>query len=162
MNIDDVNRGITKNRKRKRLGRGLGSGWGKTAGKGHKGHRSRSGFFARVTFQGSLPLFRHIPKRGFNNAFALEVAAVNIDALEATFADGSEVTPECIRKSGLHRGRYDELKILGNGELKKKLTVSAHRFSQSAKDKIEAAGGKVIVLPPKKTPEERVAAQKGS
>ncbi len=162
MHLDDVHRGITTNRKRKRLGRGLGSGWGKTSGKGHKGHRSRSGFFARVTFQGSLPLFRHIPKRGFTNSFALEVAAVNLDALNAVFEDGAEVTPESIKAAGLHRKRYDELKILGNGELTKKLKISAHRFSASAREKIEKAGGQVIVLPPKQTPDERVAGKQQS
>ena len=161
MHLHDVNRGITKNRERKRLGRGLGSGTGKTCGKGHKGHRSRSGYFARVTFQGSLPLFRHIPKRGFTNSFAKTVAAVNVGVLNTAFEDGAEITPELISKNHVHCGRFDEIKILGEGELTKKLKVSAHRFSGSAREKIEAAGGQVIVLPPKQSPKERVAARRG-
>jgi large subunit ribosomal protein L15 len=145
MYLHDVHKNVEKNRKRKRLGRGLGSGWGKTAGKGHKGHRSRSGFFARVAFQGSLPLFRHIPKRGFTNSFADKVVAINVESLEV-FEDGAEVNPQILRETGLVRGRYDQLKILGDGELTKKLKVSAHRFSKSAKEKIEKAGGSVDVL----------------
>jgi large subunit ribosomal protein L15 len=160
MHLHDVHRGITKNRSRKRLGRGLGSGKGKTCGKGHKGHRSRSGFFARVTFQGSLPLFRHIPKRGFTNSFAITVAAVNVGALNEAFDEGAEITPESIRKAGVYCGRFDEIKVLGDGELNKKLKISAHRFSGSARTKIEAAGGQVVVLPPRRTPDERVAAKR--
>jgi len=101
-----------------------------------------------------MPLFRRIPKRGFNNKFALKIAIVNLSDLEETFNSGGTVTPEILRERNLAKGGYDELKVLGEGELKKKLTVSAHRFSKSAIEKIEAAGGKTIVLPPK-TPVEQ-------
>ena len=93
-----------------------------------------------------MPLIRRIPKRGFNNRFAKSVAVVNVSDLETAFEAGAEVTLEAIRKLGLAKGRYDLLKVLGDGELKKKLTVSAHRFSASARQKIEQAGGKVVLL----------------
>ena len=148
MNLSDVNRGITKYKKSKRLGRGIGSGHGKTCGKGHKGQGSRAGSSRKPTFQGgAMPLVRRVPKRGFNNKFAELVAIVNVVDLEKSFDDGQEVTPEALRSKSLANGKYDQLKILGNGQLTKKLTVSAHRFSQSASEKIEKAGGKVIVLP---------------
>ena len=101
-----------------------------------------------------MPLVRRIPKRGFNNKFALKVAIVNLSDLEDTFASGDEVSPETLRSHNLAKGGYDELKVLGEGELKKKLTVSAHRFSKSAIEKIEKAGGKTVVLAPK-TPVEQ-------
>lgn len=150
MNIDDVNRGITKNKKRKRVGRGPGSGHGKTCGRGHKGQRSRAGFSMRPTFEGGqMPLVRRIPKRGFNNRWALSVGIVNISDLDAAFADGDEVTLETLQARGLAKGRFDVLKVLGDGRLTKKLKVSAHRFSKSAKEKIEALGGEIVVLPGK-------------
>ncbi len=148
MNLQDVHRGITKNRRRKRVGRGIGSGNGKTAGRGYKGARSRSGYSRKPTFQGgAMPLVRRIPKRGFHNKFALTVAAVNVEDLENVFEANAEVTPETLKEAGLVKYRYDELKILGDGELTKKLKVSAHRFSKSAEEKIRNAGGEVIVLP---------------
>lgn len=150
MNIDDVNRGITKNKKRKRVGRGPGSGHGKTCGRGHKGQRSRAGFSMRPTFEGGqMPLVRRIPKRGFNNRWALSVGIVNISDLDVAFADGDEVTLETLQARGLAKGRFDVLKVLGDGQLTKKLKVSAHRFSKSAKEKIEALGGEIVVLPGK-------------
>lgn len=150
MNIDDVNRGITKNKKRKRVGRGPGSGHGKTCGRGHKGQRSRAGFSMHPTFEGGqMPLVRRIPKRGFNNRWALSVGIVNISDLDAAFADGDEVTLETLQARNLAKGRFDVLKVLGDGELTKKLKVSAHRFSKSAKQKIEAVGGEIVVLPGK-------------
>lgn len=151
MNLDDVHRGIQKKKKRKRLGRGPGSGHGKTAGRGHKGQKSRSGWSAHPIFQGgAMPLVRRVPKRGFNNKFALSVVAVNVGDLERVFAAGEEVNPETLRKHSLAKKRYDVLKILGNGELSKKLNVSAHRFSQSAQEKIEQAGGTITILADKK------------
>lgn len=159
MNLEDVNRGITKHRKRKRIGRGCGSGTGKTAGRGHKGHKSRSGYSRKPNFQGgAMPMFRRIPKRGFNNKFAVEVFAVNVGDLDRVFEDGAEVTLDALSKHDLAKGTFDEVKILGDGEITKKLTVSAHRFSKQAEEKITRAGGTVNRLPAKRTPKERVAA----
>ncbi len=147
MNIDDVHRGITKYKKRRRIGRGPGSGWGKTAARGHKGQKSRAGWSQKPVFQGgAMPLVRRVPKRGFNNPFALNVGTVNICDLELAFEAGDEVNPETLRAKSLAKSRWDVLKVLGDGELTKKLTVSAHRFSQSAKEKIEKAGGEVVIL----------------
>ena len=147
MKIHDVNVGITKFKRRKRLGRGTGSGLGKTSGRGHKGQYSRAGHSQHVTLQGgAMPMFRRIPKRGFNNKFALKVGEVNIEDLEKAFAAGEEVTPESLREKNLANYRYDILKILGNGDLSKKLKVSAHKFTKSAREKIEKAGGEIVEL----------------
>ena len=163
MNLNDVHRGITKNRKRKRIGRGPGSGTGKTSGRGHKGQKSRSGYSRKPSFQGgAMPMFRRVPKRGFNNRWALTVFAVNVGKLNESFEDGAEVTLESMAAKDVAKGTFDEVKILGNGELTKKLTVSAHRFSKSAEEKITAAGGTINKLAPKRTPDERVAALKES
>jgi large subunit ribosomal protein L15 len=151
MNIHDVNEGIVKYKKRKRIGRGPGSGHGKTAARGHNGQRSRSGASQLVVFEGGrMPLVRRVPKRGFNNRFAVTVVSVNVGDLESVFDSGAEVTPESLKANNLAKQNYDVLKILGDGELTKGLTVSAHRFSASAREKIEKAGGKVIELPGKK------------
>ena len=148
MNLSDVHRGIRKNRARKRLGRGIGSGQGKTAGRGHKGQKSRAGTSYSPVFQGGTArTVIKVPKRGFNNKWAIRVAAVNVAALEEHFAAGDDVTPEALTAKNLTKGRFDQLKLLGDGELTKKLKVSAHRFSESAKEKIEKAGGQAIVLP---------------
>ena len=163
MNLHDVNRGITKHRKRRRVGRGIGSGRGKTCGRGHKGQRSNPGYSILPVFEGGrMPLVRRIPKRGFNNKFALTVAAVNVGDLQRTFNEGDEVTPQTLREKSLLKIRYDVLKILGDGELEKKLTISAHRFSQLAKDKIEKAGGSAVVLPGKTPVEEKKKQKKES
>ncbi len=148
MIISDVHTGIKKNKNRKRVGRGVGSGHGKTCGRGHKGAGSRSGHSKRIGFAGGqMPLFRLVAKRGFNNnAFAKKVVAVNVGTLQKHFENGSEVNPETLKRIGLAKGSYDFIKILGDGELTSKLTVKAHRFSKSAQDKIEAAGGKIDVL----------------
>lgn len=148
MRIHDVNVGVETNRKRMRVARGPGSGKGKTAGRGGKGQTARAGYKALPIFQGgATPLVRRIPKRGFTNSFALDVHAVNVEDLEQSFEAGEEVTPESLLAKKVVRVRYDLLKVLGNGELTKKLKVSAHRFSQSARQKIEQAGGEVVVLP---------------
>jgi large subunit ribosomal protein L15 len=161
MQLDDVHRGIQKNKRRRRIGRGPGSGFGKTAGRGHKGHKSRSGYSRKPNFQGgAMPMFRRIPKRGFNNKFALSIFAVNVGDFDAVFEAGEEITPELLARKGLAKGVYDELKILGNGELTKKFKISAHRFSKSAEEKINAVGGTVDKLPARRTPDERVAALK--
>lgn len=147
MKIDDVHRGIKKNRKPKRIGRGTGSGRGKTSGRGHKGQGSRTGYSQSVVFQGgTMPLVRRIPKRGFNNRWAARVAVINVGDLDASFKSGAEVNPEVLAELNLAKGRYDQLKILGHGELTKKLKVAAHRFSKTAIEKIEKAGGSVTVL----------------
>ena len=147
MNLNDVHRGIRQNKKRRRVGRGSGSGHGKTCGRGHKGQGSRAGNSMLPTFQGgTMPLVRRIPKRGFNNRWALRVAVVNLGDIEQAFAAGDEVTPESLATANLAKGRYDILKILGNGELTKQLKISAHRFSKSAQEKIEKAGGEVVLL----------------
>ena len=152
MNIDQVNSGIQKYRSKKRLGRGTGSGHGKTSGRGHKGQGSRAGFSMPALFEGGqMPLVRRVPKRGFNNkAFADKVVVINIGDLEALFEANADITPEVLRDRHLVTQSFDQLKVLGNGALTKKLNVVAHRFSESAKAKIEAAGGTVNVLPGKK------------
>jgi large subunit ribosomal protein L15 len=125
--------------KRKRVGRGPGSGLGKTAGRGHKGGQSRAGHSLRPGFEGGqMPLIRRVPKRGFNNKFRVEYSVVNVSQLAEI---GESVTPESLLERGLvHRGR--PVKVLGNGEIGKAVTVSAHKFSRTAREKIEAAGGR--------------------
>lgn len=130
----------------KRVGRGHGSGWGKTAGKGHKGQNARSGGGVRPGFEGGqMPMTRRIPKRGFNNIFATNYSTVNVSDLEK-FVDGTVVDAELLKASGLIKKINDGVKILGNGELSKNLTVKAAAFSASAKEKIEKAGGKAEVM----------------
>lgn len=129
-----------------RVGRGIGSGNGKTAGKGHKGQNSRSGGGTRLGFEGGqLPIFRRIPKFGFKNVNRLEFATVNVSSLNR-FEDGTIVTPATLVECGLIRKEYNGIKILGNGELTKKITVQANKFSKSAVVAIEKAGGKVEVI----------------
>ena len=147
MRIDDVHQGIKKHRKRRRVGRGPGSGHGKTSGRGHKGQQSRAGSSALATFQGgAMPLVRRVPKRGFFNKFADTTAIINLKDLEVNFETGEEVTPETLKAKAVVKGRYDRLKILGDGSLSKKLKVSAHGFSKSAAEGITSAGGEVVVL----------------
>lgn len=130
----------------KRKGRGVGSSLGKTAGRGHKGQGARSGGGVRPGFEGGqLPLYRRLPKRGFTNHFALRYAEVNVGQL-AAFESGAVVTPEALKEKGIIRREFDGVKILGRGELKKKLTVKAAKFSKSAEEKITAAKGKIEVL----------------
>jgi len=128
-----------------RRGRGHGSGNGKTAGKGHKGQKARSGA-PRIGFEGGqMPLYRRIPKRGFTNRNSLEIIAINVSALER-FENGTEITPEVLLQEGVISKIADGVKILGNGELTKKLTVKVNAFSASAKEKIENAGGTAEVI----------------
>ncbi len=130
----------------KRLGRGTGSGLGKTSGKGHKGAKARSGGGKRPGFEGGqLPLYMRLPKRGFTNNFRTVYAAINVERLEI-FEDGQEVTPVDLIEAGIIKNVEDGVKIMGNGELTKKLTVKASKFTASAKEKIEAVGGKAEVL----------------
>lgn len=135
--------GSTKKAKRK--GRGPGSGNGKTAGKGHKGQLARSGGKGPYFEGGQLPMVRRVPKRGFNNIFAKEIAIINLNDLNR-FEDGSLVDEEVLRLRGLVKGSTDGIKVLGNGEITKKLTVRLSAFSSSAKQKIEEAGGKAEVV----------------
>ena len=130
----------------KRLGRGIGSGLGKTSGKGHKGAKARSGGGKRPGFEGGqMPLTMRLPKRGFTNKFRTEFATVNVDRLNI-FEDGAVVTPVELIEAGILKNVQDGVKILGNGEITKKLTVKATKFTESAKQKIEAAGGKAEVF----------------
>ncbi|MCI5546806.1 MAG: 50S ribosomal protein L15 [Clostridiales bacterium] len=130
----------------KRLGRGVGSGLGKTSGKGHKGAKARSGGGKRPGFEGGqMPLIRRLPKRGFYNPFRINYVAINVDRLEV-FEDGMTVTPVELIEYGIIKKIDDGIKIMGNGELTKKLTVQAAKFTATAKEKIEAAGGKAEVI----------------
>ena len=132
---------------RKRVGRGPGSGHGKTASRGSKGAKSRSGFRFKRGFEGGqMPLHRRVPKRGFRNLFRVEYAVINLDTLGEVFDAGSEVTPEVLRERGLVRHATAQIKVLGRGEVGKKLTVRAHKFSGSAAEKIAAAGGVAEVI----------------
>ncbi|MFD0716716.1 50S ribosomal protein L15 [Paenibacillus sp. GCM10027626] len=129
-----------------RKGRGIGSGNGKTAGRGHKGQNARSGGGVRPGFEGGQnPLYRRLPKRGFNNPFRKEYAIVNIEELNS-FAAGTEVTPELLMEQGIVKNPQSGIKVLGNGEISVQLTVKANKFSQSAVEKITAAGGKTEVI----------------
>ena len=132
---------------RKRVGRGIGSGLGKTSGKGHKGQNARSGGGVRQGFEGGqLPLFRRLPKRGFTNAmFKTEYAVINLSDLNK-FEDGATVSPELLKEMGLLKKQLDGIKVLVNGKLEKKLVVKAHKFSNVAKEQIEKLGGKAEVI----------------
>ena len=128
--------------KKKRIGRGPGSGLGKTAGKGHKGQKSRSGYSSRPGFEGGqMPLQRRLPKRGFTNIFKKQWVEISLAKIEASFSAGDEVTPEILHNRGLIKKAKHDLVILGNGEVSKALKISAHRFTKTAKGKIEKAGG---------------------
>ena len=146
MNLHELSPAEGSTKSSKRIGRGHGSGWGKTAGKGHKGQKARSGGSIRPGFEGGqMPLQRRIPKRGFNNIFAKKIVAINVSALEA-FDNGAEVDANALIEKGIIKKEYDGVKILGNGNLTKKLSVKVAAYSESAKQKIEAAGGKAEVI----------------
>lgn len=147
MTLNELKPAAGSNRKRKRVGRGDGSGHGKTSCRGHKGQGARSGGGTKPGFEGGqMPLQRRLPKRGFHNRFRIEMSVVNITQLEA-FASGAEVTPEALIAQGLVRGKNPRIKILGDGSLSKPLMVKAHGFSAKAKEKIEAFGGKAELIP---------------
>ena len=146
MKLHDLKPAVGATTAPKRLGRGVGSGLGKTSGKGHKGAKARSGGGKRPGFEGGqMPLTMRLPKRGFTNIFRKEYVAINVDRLEI-FEDGMVVTPVELIQYGVIKNVEDGVKILGNGELTKKLTVQANKFSASAKEQIEAAGGKAEVI----------------
>jgi large subunit ribosomal protein L15 len=147
MNIKSVCDKGVKHQERKRVGRGIGSGLGKTSGRGHKGLNARSGASRRPGYEGGqMPIYRRVPKRGFTNArFRVDYTVINVDEFNV-FADGDTVDFETILTRGLASPTAPLLKVLGNGELKRKLTVRAQKFSASAKSKIEAAGGSAVVI----------------
>jgi large subunit ribosomal protein L15 len=146
MKLDELKPASGSNKKRKRVGRGDGSGHGKTSGRGHKGQGARSGGNTKPGFEGGqMPLQRRLPKRGFHNPFRVELAIVNLGRLNE-LPTGSEVTPENLAEHGLVNGKNRRVKILGEGSLSKALIVKAHGFSASAKEKIEAAGGKAELI----------------
>lgn len=148
--------------KKKRRGRGPGSGLGKTAGRGHKGQKSRSGYSRRAGFEGGqMPLQRRLPKRGFTNIFKKEWIEVRLSTLEENFNEGDDVTQEALRQRGLIKKAKHDLVILGNGELTKKLNISANRFTKSAKEKIEKAGGTANLIDKYETAKEETKAPKG-
>jgi large subunit ribosomal protein L15 len=153
--IHEITAQVGRNKQRKRIGRGHAAGQGKTAGRGHKGAKSRAGWGGSIhpLYQGGqMPYFRRIPKRGFTNAmFRTEYAIVNVKALNDRFDDGAEVNPEMLAKAGLLGDLRKPVKILGDGELTKKLTVTVHRCSRTAQQKIESAGGSVTLLEPAKS-----------
>jgi large subunit ribosomal protein L15 len=133
--------------RKKRLGRGPGSGLGKTSGRGEKGQKSRSGYSMKIGFEGGqMPLHRRLPKRGFTNIFKKKWIEVSLAALEKAFAENDEVTPELMHHRGIIKKAKHDIVVLGNGEVSKSLKVSAHRFTKSAREKIEKAGGAVTVI----------------
>ena len=144
MNLSELNAVPIRRNKRKRVGRGPGTGHGKTSGRGHNGQKSRSGYSRRYGFEGGqMPLFRRLPKKGFNNArFRIEYAIVNVGQLE-NFEDGAEVDLDALRNAQLVQKKAERLKVLGKGTLSRRLVVKAHKFSASARQMIEAAGGSV-------------------
>jgi len=145
MNLSNLRAPRKANENKKRVGRGMGSGMGKTSTRGHKGQGSRSGSSLMRGFEGGqMPLHRRLPKRGFTNIFKIEYEVVNLDRLAGL--NESEITPESLRKAGVVTKRSSLVKVLGQGELSKALTVHAHKFSKSAQEKIEKAGGKINVL----------------
>ena len=147
MKLHELSPAAGSTKERKRIGRGAGSGQGKTAGKGHKGQKARAGRGMRPGFEGGqMPLQRRVPKRGFNNIFRTEMAIVNVAALEANYDAGAVVTIDSLIEKGLVKKVLDGVKVLGYGEITKALTVQANAISESAKQKIEAAGGKTEVI----------------
>ena len=146
MELQDLFPADGSKKKQKRVGRGHGSGWGKTSGRGHKGQKARSGGGVRPGFEGGqMPIQRRLPKRGFNNIFAKKIAEINVGSLER-FGSGTIIDTEELIKSGLIKRKFDKIKIIANGELTKNLTVKAHMFSKAAIEKIQTAGGKAEVI----------------
>ena len=146
MKLHELSPAVGSTKEAKRIGRGHGSGNGKTAGKGHKGQKARAGRGIRAGFEGGqMPLQRRVPKRGFNNIFATKFAIVNVSDLEV-FEAGAVIDTQALQEKGLVKKAYDGVKVLGNGNLSKAVTVKASAFSESAKSKIEAAGGKAEVI----------------
>ncbi len=165
MDLKTVHQGIHKRKKKKRVGQGIGSGHGKTSGRGHKGQYSSAGAdLPHVTFEGGqMPLFRKIPKRGFDQGrFAKHFHVVNVGDLNEQFNDGDTIDPEALKQVGLAKGPSDGVRILGSGEVTKKFVVKAHHFSKSAAEKITAKGGTTeIIQPPKKPVKNKMKSKQG-
>ncbi len=161
MMIHDITVMVGKHKQRKRIGRGHGSGWGKTSGRGHKGAGSRSGYSRRAYFEGGQMNFvRRLPKRGFTNAaFRTDYHVINVKALDR-FDDGATIEPKTLVDAGLIRDTKMPVKVLGEGDLSKKFTITAHKFSASAREKIEKAGGSVTVIEQKKWMRDRSVKKK--
>lgn len=147
MKLHELERNTLAKHERRRVGRGMGSGLGKTSGRGEKGQKARSGVSIKATFEGGqLPLYRRLPKRGFSNSdFKIKYATINVSDLE-NFGDGTVVTPELLKECGILKNQLDGVKVLGDGEITKKLTVKAHKFSKTAISKLENSGSKIEVL----------------
>lgn len=147
LSLNNIKPAAGSTHKKKRVGRGPGSGLGKTSGRGHKGQKSRSGYSSKRGFEGGqMPLQRRLPKRGFTNIFKKEWIEISLAKIEANFNAGDQVTPELLRERGLIKKAKHDLVILGNGEFSKAITISAHRFTKTAKDKIEKAGGTITEI----------------
>ena len=147
MKLHELERNREAKHERRRVGRGMGSGLGKTSGRGEKGQKARSGVSIKATFEGGqLPLYRRLPKRGFSNSeFKIRYATLNVSDLN-DFADGTVVTPELLKETGILKNQLDGVKILGDGECEKKLTIKAHKFSKTAIEKLEKSGCKIEVI----------------
>jgi len=164
MDLSTVHHGIVRRKKKKRVGRGVGSGHGKTASRGHKGQYASAGAkMFQWTFEGGqMPLFRRMPKRGFSHAtWAKYYLVVNVGDLEKAFNDGDSVDLEALRKVGLANGPSDGVRILGQGELTKRLTILANHFSKTASEKIKAKGGSTELIPPPKKPKRNKMKTRG-
>ena len=146
MKLHELKPNPGSNKSKKRLGRGTATGQGKTAGRGQDGQKSRSGGGVRPGFEGGqMPLYRRLPKRGFKNIFGTVYSEINVETIN-TFEEGTEITPELLKETGVLKKQLDGVKVLGNGTIDKKFIVKAHKFSKSAVEKIEAAGGRVEVI----------------
>jgi len=160
MDLSTLSCGADKRKSRKRVGRGPGSGWGKTSGRGHKGQKSRSGYARRTGFEGGqMPLNRRLPKRGFKHFSRHPFVVVNLDVLEQHFQPGAKVTPEALVEAGLIELPKGGVKILGRGELTKSLSVTAQAITPGARQKIEAAGGSVELIEAPKKGAEKASAE---
>jgi len=147
MELNNIQPADGAKRAKRRVGRGIGSGLGKTAGRGHKGQKSRSGYSSKIGFEGGqMPLHRRLPKRGFTNIFKKQWIEVSLEALERSFAADTEITPEVMHKRGIIKKAKYDIVVLGNGDVSKALKVSAHRFTKSAREKIEKAGGTATII----------------
>jgi large subunit ribosomal protein L15 len=155
MDLTTVHEGCRRNKRKKRVGRGIGSGHGKTCGLGHKGQYASAGarMFSKLFEGGQTPLFRRTPKRGFSHrTWDIPAVVINVGDIAAVCLAGDEVTLDSLKEKGVVKGTAERLRVLGNGDVAKKLTIRAHHFSASAKEKIEKAGGKADLIPPPKKP----------
>ena len=154
LSLNNLKPAVGSTHKKKRIGRGPGSGLGKTAGKGHKGQKSRSGYSSKIGFEGGqMPLQRRLPKRGFTNIFKTKWIEISLAKIEENFESGEAITPEILHERGLIKKAKHDLVILGTGDVTKALNISAHRFTKTAKDKIEKAGGSAVQISKEKAAE---------